>query len=172
MFNFFRRKKKIHLKGWENDLFLNIFKELGDEYLYYEKPIREGIIEGVRYNPKMPDHINFILNVTLLNRYEKKKEAFRTVSGVKVFDEKTLEFKDIEIDLGYGLVLGYCTEDILNFNPDVTKIKIGIIKKRYPDNNDFDEISFLFSKKEKELLNISMYIKLNLKAKRIIISKI
>lgn len=155
MFSFFKRKKNTHLNGWEKELFQNIFKLLGNDYNIFEKQVSKGIIEAVRIDKKLPDYINFKLNIQLLNEFEKKNERMFTINGIKIYDKTTCEYKTLNLDLGFGLILGYSIKDIFNFNPDTQKIKVDAIYKTYLSNDDFDKIQSLFTKEEQDLINIS-----------------
>lgn len=155
MFSFFKKKEVILLKGWEKELFQYIFKLLGDEFKVYEIQVTKGIIEAVRIDKNIADYINFKLNVQLLNEFEKRNERMFTINGIKIYDKTTSEYKTLNLDLGFGLILGYSVKDIFNFNPDSQKIKVDTIYKTYICNNDFDKIRFLFTKEEETLLNVS-----------------
>lgn len=155
MFNFFKRKEKPHLNGWESELFQNIFKSLGNEYSIFEKQVSEGIIEAVRVDKKMPDYINFRLNTQILNKFEKKNEKMFTVNGIKIFDKISREYKILNLDLGFGLILGYSVKDIFNFNPDIHIINVDSIYKVFYNNDDFDKIQSLFTNEEKDKINVS-----------------
>ncbi|TPG41947.1 hypothetical protein [Flavobacterium pectinovorum] len=167
MFKFFKKQKKIHLVGWEKDLFSNLFKLLGDEYNYFREQVSEGIIESIRLEKKIPNYINFRLNIILLNKFEKKKEPFFTINGIKIFDKTSGAYRLLSLDLGYGLILGYSTSDILNFNPDpdIQKIVIDSIYITYPDNEDFNKIKSLLSNEEINLLNASDIYEVELEGK-------
>lgn len=166
MFKFFRKQKKVQLMGWEKDLFWNLFKLLGDDYNHYREQIEEGIIESVRLEDKIPNYISFRLNISVLNKFEKKKERIFTLNGIKIFDKFSSTYKILNLDLGYGLILGYSTVDILNFNPDIQKINIDNIYKTFPDNEDFNKIKFLFSREEMDLLNASDIYEVELDGKK------
>ncbi|TCN60933.1 hypothetical protein D0809_03395 [Flavobacterium circumlabens] len=155
MFNFFKRKEKIHLKGWEKELFQNIFRLLGTEYYSFEKQIAEGIIESVRFDKNIPDYISFKLNIALLNKFEKKNEQISIIKGIEVFDKTTNQYKSLSIDLGFNLILGYSIHDILNFNPDPNKINVASAYRSFYENKDFDKIKSLFTQEEVDLLNVS-----------------
>lgn len=155
MFNFFKKKKSIHLNGWEKELFENIFKALGSEYLQYQRQIEDGIIESVRFDEKRPNFIGLKLNVSLLNKYEKKNEQLYKIKGIEIFDKTSSQYKMMTVTIAYGLVLGYSVPDIFNFNPDVNKIKTDFAHKFYFENEDFDKIKFLFTNEELKLLNPS-----------------
>ncbi|KOP39612.1 hypothetical protein DBB36_14455 [Flavobacterium sp. WLB] len=155
MFNFFKSKKSIHLNGWENELLENIFKALGNDYLRFEKQIAEGIIESVRFDKKSQDYISFKLNISLLNKYEKKNEQLFVVKGVKVFDKISSQYKSFDIFIGYGLVLGYSVQDIFKFDPDINQIKTELVYNFFYENEDFDKIKFLFTEEELKFLNAS-----------------
>lgn len=155
MFNFFKRKEKSHLNGWESELFQNIFKSLGNEYSTFEKQVSEGIIETVRIDKKMPDYINFRLNIQILNKFEKKNEKMFTLNGIKILDKISREYKILNLDLGFGLILGYSVKDIHNFNPDIHKINVDSIYKVFYNNDDFDKIKSLFTNEEKDKINVS-----------------
>jgi hypothetical protein len=162
MFKFFKRKNKIDLHGWEKELFSNIFKLLGNDYIGIEKQISEGIIESVRIDSKTPNYYSFRLNIPLLNKYENRKEQLFNINGIRIFDKFTQSYKYITIDLGFGLILGYSIKDVLNFNPDVNKIDISLVNKYYYENDDYKTIEFLFTKDELELINISDVYKVEL----------
>lgn len=153
MFSFFKRKKRIHLQGWEKELFEKIFSLLGSEYNVFEKQISEGIIENVRFDEDFPDFISFKLNVALLNKYEKKKEPHFKIAGIEIYDNTTFQYKKINIEICYNLVMGYTMQDILNFNPDIEKIKINSVRKIFIENEEFSSIKSIFTKEELSLIN-------------------
>jgi hypothetical protein len=165
MFNLFKRKKKVQLFGWEKELFKNIFTLLGNEYSNFEKQISEGIIESVRFNKDITDFISFKLNVVLLNKFEIKKEQLFTLKGIQVYDKTSCQYKHLKFEIGYGLILGYSVSEILNFNPDINKIKIHSAYKIFVENDDFKNIQFLFNHEELNLLNASDVYKIELNGK-------
>ena len=52
-------------------MLLQVLSDLGKMYKQYTDQIKDGIIEGVRFNDAMPNYTGFRLNVKLLNKYEK-----------------------------------------------------------------------------------------------------
>ena len=66
MFNFFKKNKKsTQLNDWEKDLLLQVLSDLGKMYKQYTDQIKDGIIEGVRFNDAMPNYTGFCLNVKI-----------------------------------------------------------------------------------------------------------
>lgn len=155
MFNFFKKnKKRTQLLDWERDLLLKILSDLGGLYRQYVEQIKEGIIEGVRLNDKIPDYTGFRLNVKLLNKYERRSQIPYTLSNILVFNEITKQVEHLKIHLGFGLVLGYEVTNS-NFIPNLDKIDIKEMKILNEKNLEFDEIKDLFTNEEVRYINTS-----------------
>ncbi len=156
MFNFFKKNKKsTQLNNWEKDLLLQILSNLGKLYNQYVEQIKDGIIEGVRFNDKIPEYTSFRLNVKLLNKYEKKYQTPYVLSNIFVLNKNTGAFETLNIHLGFGLILGYEVKNKSTFNPDISKININDMKILNDTNEEFDEIKRLFNNDELRYINIS-----------------
>ncbi|MDV3856746.1 hypothetical protein CMT42_16465, partial [Elizabethkingia anophelis] len=156
MFNFFKKNKKsTQLNDWEKDLLLQVLSDLGKMYKQYTDQIKDGIIEGVRFNDAMPNYTGFCLNVKLLNKYEKKSQTPYILSNIFILNKNTGSSESLCIHLGFGLVLGYEVKNRNTFNPDFSKIDIHEIKISNETSKEFEEIKKLFSNDELRYINIS-----------------
>lgn len=167
MFNFFKKKKKsTQLNDWEKELLLQILSSLGKLYNQYVLQIKDGIIEGVRFNKALPNYTSFQLNVQLLNKFEKKSQEPYIISNIFVLNKKTGSVEPVSIHLGFGLVLGYEIKDRNTFNPDLNSIDIQKIKISNEVNDEFDEIKKVFSNDELRYINISEVYSVDLENKK------
>lgn len=151
MFGLFNRSNKIKLET-EILLMKAVFNSLGEEFNYIKNQLNENIILGAKSNDaSSPNYRKFTLNREILNKYEDKSGNYFSVNGIKVYDFELNDFVDIQIKIGFGLIQGYSTVSIKEFNPDVTRIdsKNHYIKIFGEDNSSIkklftkDELSFL-----------------------------
>lgn len=125
MFNFFKRSGKEKL---DKDIHLmkSICAQLPAEFEYLKKQVEEGIIIGVKSLNKAPyvNYESFSLAVDLLNKYENKKGRTFVVRGISVWDTQSNAFTEIQLQVAFGLLLGYIHPDRATIDLDSFRIKM------------------------------------------------
>jgi hypothetical protein len=156
IFNFLK-KEYNHKK--DEKLMLEIFRLLPkeEEFSFIFQQLNESILIGVRKINKKPylNYTKFNMNTSLLNKYENKNGRFFQIKGITVFDLDTCKYIEVNIDIAFGLLMGYSTPQKETVNFDLTKIKIDGFFIKYFSNNDFESISGLLEKSEMKLINPS-----------------
>jgi len=165
-FNFFKKKITDYKK--DEELMIKIFGLLPKEFDYIFRQLNDGILTGVEKLNKEPytNYTKFSLNVALLNQYEDKKGSFFQIRGIKIFDLDLAKFIDINIDIAYGLLIGYSTPAKEKINPDTTNIQVVGFYIKYFENDDFKNLSAILNKEEVKLLNAADVYEVALKGKK------
>jgi hypothetical protein len=164
MFGLFNGNKK---KSLETDVVLmkTIFSSLGKEYSYIINQLNDNIISGVkRQNSPIPNYRKFSLNVDILNKYEDKNGKYFSVKGVKVYDNNVKQYVELQINIGFGILQGYATLNVKEFNPEVSNVNI----KNYSVEvfgEGTPSIKDLFTKEELVFLNVNDVYEVELKGK-------
>ena len=57
-----------------------------------------------------------------MNKYEDKKGDCFEIKGIKVFDINLQSFTEINLEVAYGIFIGYSTPGVKEINPDIDKI--------------------------------------------------
>jgi len=151
MFGLFKKNKKTNFEI-ETLLMKNIFNSLGDEFKYITNQLNENIITGVRMdNTLFVNHRKFSFKREILNKYEDKSGKFFSINGIKVYDNELNEFVELEIAIGYGILQGYSTPIVKNFNPDISRIDTGkYTVKTFGEDSEL--IKELFTKEELKII--------------------
>lgn len=143
MFGLF--KKKDGLSNSFKDLLIKISLSLPKKFSFLHTQIEEGIIIGIKKQDKQ--YYKFILDSSLLNKYEDKRGRYFAINNIKINNINTSQSTLITLRIGYGIILGYIiqNESFVNLHANQTSIDISSIHIEFFDNNPIDKI---FSKEE------------------------
>jgi len=154
MLNFFKQNKRGDIKE-HVAMIKNISQLLGGDFDYITKQINEGIIKDIRWLEKSPisNYHKFKLDVTLLNKYEDKIGRCFLLKNIKVFDREIQKLTEINLVVAYGLLIGYSSPGVEIINPNINKIVAADFYIQYFGEDEFNQISSVFSKEELKYIN-------------------
>jgi hypothetical protein len=150
MFKFFKKKDNISFNS-QKELIFKIFSLLPEEFVNIKKQLNEGLLTG--FKKEKPYYIKFYLQTEILNKYEDKNANCYEIKGIKIFDKNLQDYTAINLDIAYGIFLGYSTPDVKELYPDINKIDIGNYWVKSFENNEFERIKSLLDKDELKLIN-------------------
>ncbi len=152
MFNFFKGKAaklERHVA-----LIKAVCRLLPIQFNYLGEQVNDGIINGVRLLEKpFPNYKKFILDTSLIKRYEDEKGRSFFVKGILVYDLKSQTFVEIYLVIGFGILMGYSTSTVSDFDPDFNQINTASVYTQYFGENEFNKLRGLFTPDEIKLIN-------------------
>ena len=164
MFGLFNRKKSDYKK--DVILMQNIFNLLPDNFEFIKKQLDEGLIIGSEKSNKPIDcYTKFTYDIKLLNKLEDKKGRYFGIRGVYVLDSETNELVELQINIGYGILISYFGIKVNFFSPVVDNIKINNFRIMDFSDDNYDSIKDLLSINEKKLINTTDVYEVKLKGK-------
>jgi hypothetical protein len=155
MFNLFN-KKKGHSTKWEIELISKIFNSIGDDFTYIKNQLNDGLIKSVKkVNTPVPNYYKFLFDVNILNKYENKKGRYFCIHGVTVFDNQLNRNVEIQINVSFGIVLGFFVLGAKEIVPNLDRIDINNYRIKYFDEQGIDILTKLLNKEEIKFINPS-----------------
>jgi hypothetical protein len=136
MFRFF--KKASDKKAYHVDLMKAIFRQLDQ----YRQPLltqlEQGIIVGVhlKHQP-IANYFQFSHEVSLLNQHENKKGRTYFLKGIVAYDSTLQKKVDLQVLIGYGIIMGYQFPETLCYNIDPSTIELSGMRIEYSGENDY-----------------------------------
>lgn len=131
LFNFFRKKECIEIDvNRFNAMLIAVLEKLPSEYSIYLKQIKEGILQDIV--PVIGDS-DYSFGVSykreVIRKYEKKDEKDYSITGIKIFNEKTSNETQLEIFFSSGVIAGVSSDNELILSDlNLNKINIDFIK--------------------------------------------
>jgi hypothetical protein len=150
MFKLFKKKidPQMHVS-----MMGKIFSILPKRFQYISNQLSEGIVIGVKKNEKPKLAFGFSLDIDLLNKYEDKKGSYFAIKRVFVNDLNSKEPVELQIKIGYGILLSYMPMNVREFAPSLEDINVDNHIVEYYENNDFQFIKKVLTEEELGLLN-------------------
>lgn len=149
MFNFLKKDNTDFKDRME--LVMKIFSLLPVKFLNIQEQLSEGILTG--FKQEGSNYTKFSLRKDILNKFEDKKGDCFEIKGIKVFDKNIQDFTEINLEVAYGIFVGYNTPNVKKLNPDASKIYVQNFWVKSFENNEFEKIKKLFNEEELRLIN-------------------
>jgi hypothetical protein len=149
MFNFLKKEDKYF-----NDVKLlveKIFSLLPAKFLNIKKQLDDKILIG--YKKQSNNYTKFILRTDVLNKYEDKKGNYFEINGIKVFDKTLQNFTDINLEIGYGILIGISTPGIKKLDPDVSQIDVSNFRIKGFENYEYEKVKSLLDPDDLKLIS-------------------
>ncbi|WEA03846.1 hypothetical protein [Mucilaginibacter sp. SJ] len=156
MFNLFKSKKKrLPVETWEMVLIKNALKKLPKEFESLINQIDEKLFlySLVGYSSAFPDYVAFSFAPTLINKFEKKKEADYEITDIRVFDSHTSHFKTLTIHVSEGVICGYTLSGPKDVKIDAANVDVSRYVKKRNDNVYYDNAKKLLAAQDLELVS-------------------
>jgi hypothetical protein len=159
-------KKRNRVEDWEKDLLLHTFGQLPSEYVVYKKQIEEGLIASVILsdNPR-PNYVNFTFDPKVSKKYEKDDGRFFRLENIKVYDDVSEAWNDLEVYITHGLVCGYALTKAVKTKPTFTEVVADDFKQKYLDDFELQLMRTFLSNVEIELINPSDFYEIDLEGR-------
>jgi hypothetical protein len=153
MFNFLKRKSRKRLTE-HIALVKQICQLLPEKYNYLVSQLNDGIITDVHTGDEA--HVNykrFSLDVYLLNKHEQKSGRCFVIKGTRVFDTRLNSDVDVDLDVAYGLLLGYFCPSVAEIQADLGRVNVRSYYIEYYGEDDFKKCKSMFTPAELKLIN-------------------
>jgi hypothetical protein len=149
--------KRTKLESWETDLLINVFNKISiDDSMLFISQINDGLFRGVLIGMSDIDgYVGFSYNSKVYNKFYDKKGRNFKLENIKVYDIKSNKYLNFTIYFSFGVINGYSVEGNRKYKLDVSNIITNGFQKKYFDTSDYDQISEIFTERERELLNPS-----------------
>jgi hypothetical protein len=142
MMNIFRKKNDKHIENWEYQLLEAIVDKLPLKYAFLKNQVNSDFILDSLPNELLEQGWKRILcNQNLYKTYRNANINYKLV-GINVFELGSQSYKSIELDLYEGIIIGYKIEYV-SVKYDITKIDLRLLREKYYDNKDRDELKKL-----------------------------
>lgn len=139
MFNIFKKKRPKNMQEWEYCLLKQIIKKLPSKYSFLSNQINaEFILDSVPNEILEHGWKRIIFNQNFYNSFKISNINYKLV-GIKVFDLESESYKNVEIDLYEGIIIGYKIEEN-NEQFDFEKIDVKNLQEEAYENKDKDEL--------------------------------
>jgi hypothetical protein len=140
--NIFRKKNDKHIENWEYQLLEAIVDKLPLKYAFLKNQVNSDFILDSLPNELLEQGWKRILcNQNLYKTYRNANINYKLV-GINVFELGSQSYKSIELDLYEGIIIGYKIEYV-SVKYDITKIDLRLLREKYYDNKDRDELKKL-----------------------------
>jgi hypothetical protein len=149
MFKLFKKDDSAFRRQVE--LVSKIFSLLPVKFLNIKEQLNEGILTG--FKKENPNYTKFSLRTDVLNKYEDKKGDCFEIKGIKVFDKNLQAFTEINLEVTYGIFIGYSTPGVKEINPDIDKIDTRNHWVKSFENNEFKNLKNILSEEELQMIN-------------------
>ncbi|MCZ8023360.1 MAG: hypothetical protein O9294_16470 [Cytophagales bacterium] len=150
MINIFKKKQIKHIQEWEYDLLKNIAQKLPEKYSFLLKQVsKDFILDSVPNEFLNKGWKRTILNQNLYPIYRNNDINYQLV-GIKIYDLKDGQQKEVDLDLYEGVLIGY---KVQAGEFDFGKIDITALREEIftPSEQDSKYKQFLSGKKSKHL---------------------
>lgn len=136
-------------------MILKVLREI-DGFGIYVDQIEKGLIKRSYLAKQIPNYYHFVHDVSILRSYEKRKESYFRLSGIKVFDSNRAAYS-VSLYFAYGLILGYELDSGIDRSKGVEVVSVDMskVERIEMDTDHFKTISKLLSAQESELINKS-----------------
>lgn len=133
------------------ELVIKIFSLLPVKFLNIKKQLSDGILTG--FKKEKSNYTKFSFRTDILNKYEDKKGDCFEIKGIKVFDINLQSFTEINLEVAYGIFIGYSTPGVKEINPDIDKIDTRNYWVKSFENNEFKNLENILSEEELKMIN-------------------
>jgi hypothetical protein len=163
MFNWRKKSKSVE---YHKGLLNKVFYHLGEDYEIYQNQINDGIVSKVKRENSKQDYFKIIQDIPTLNKYEDKLGRYFSLNRIKIYTENPLDFADVEVRIGFGVILGYKVSSLEFDELDSIKIDSSSFYIQYFDEEEKNEISRLLKSEDLELINPSEVYELEIKNRK------
>lgn len=150
MFNIFRKRQVKHIQEWEYDLLKRIAQKLPEKYSFLLKQAsKDFILDSVPNEFLKEGWKRTILNQNLYPVHRNNDVNYQLV-GIKIYDLKDGQQKEVDLDLYEGVLIGYKVQD---GEFDLDRIDITDLREETftPSGQDSKYKQFISGKKSKHL---------------------
>ncbi|MBL0745649.1 hypothetical protein [Chryseolinea lacunae] len=169
MFGLFKKKKAENTSDYLSDVALlkQIFSAMGSNFAKFHQQLEAGLIVGSKKrDTPVPGYVSFAYNTDVLNRFEDKKGRNLAIRGIKVFEATANAYVEIQINVGYGIVMGFFPKLHPLTSPVLDNVQVDRFTIHYPGEDNFNPAKALLSKEDAQLINPSDVYELELNGKK------
>ena len=135
---------------------MNVLKKIFSLMPYTFDNIRmqlsDGIVKGGSFRGNK--YLKLNLDTAILNKYEAKGIEPYLLKGIKVFDNTTSKYINIEIEIVYGIVYSFSSSvNLKKVKPNINNIDISNFTQQFYLNEEFEAIKKLLSKEQLLYIN-------------------
>ncbi len=148
MFKFFKKNSK-QIKEWEYNVLKAVAKELPVKYSYLVDQVHPGFIVDSVPNELLNSGWKRV--ICDLDQYNliKRKEVNYKISGIKVYDSHSKYYKEIQLDVFEGILIGYKIEDP-DSDFDLDRIAVNNIQEKSFGNEGSKELDLILGEMKNE----------------------
>jgi hypothetical protein len=122
MFNLFRKKKK-HIQLWEYEMLKKVAEVLPHPYSFIANQVHpNSLIDAIDHPVLKNDWRMAKYSADMYKRHSQSPKSNGRLIGIKIFDLNDQDYKEIELDLYDGVLIGY---RIQTGKYDLERIDIG-----------------------------------------------
>ncbi len=133
MFDFFKKKRATSIQAWERALLKAVVGRLPSKYSFLVNQVSSEILldsvpNGLLGGNWKRTKLDGSIHDSIINR-----DLDYRLAGIRVFDAESETFKDVELDLHEGILIGY-NVDGGNGRLDLEDIDVGSLREKPWDN--------------------------------------
>ena len=146
MFKLFRKKVGKQIHSWEYELLKAISDKMPTKYSFLKSQTNSDFILDAVPNELLNDGWKRIIsNLDMARSVEQKDTNYKLV-GIKVLDNLTRTYKNIELDLYEGILIGYRIDETAG-ELDFSGVDVSEVKEAYYENDDKDALEEIIGMK-------------------------
>ncbi len=150
MLNFLKRKKKKSIMPWEYELLVAISEKIPSKYSFLKMQANEKFILDSLPNELLKNGWKRIVcDQSLYHSFRNNSMNYK-LSGILVYDKKTSDYINIDLDFYEGIIIGYnFGENDKEF--DFSQIDVTAIKEVNYENTDIKELEQIMAELSKDI---------------------
>jgi len=165
MFKIFKKKKSKSIQEWELPFLSGLVVKLPKKYSFLTNQMEtEFILDSLENVFLKNGWKTIVFNQNQYDSFLNKTLNFK-LSGIKVYDSGQQAYKNVELDINNGILIGYRIEGTFSGNFDFNKIDLSRFQEKTIDNEDKESLEFIIGTLDettKSILDLENTFKLEL----------
>ncbi|QDH80569.1 hypothetical protein FKX85_16580 [Echinicola soli] len=151
MFNLFKKKRAKNIQQWEYDLLKSVAEKLPSKYSFLISQVNPNfILDSVPNEFLEHGWKRIICDQNVYNSIKNNSINYKLV-GIKVFDLEAKDYKNVELDLYEGVLIGYKVDDSSR-QFDYENIDIKSLRKKPYENKEKEELEKIIGTVSNDIL--------------------